>query len=299
MSHLETAASAAQRPAAAGAGQHGVSFPGVVRSEWIKFWSLRSTQILVLLTLIAMIGIGWLTALLRSLAYGSLLQDLRQSDGTISAADFDEHLSYGFNLYTLPTSGLQLGAMIIGSLAVLFMASEYATGMIRSSFAATPRRLPVFAAKALVLVVVSYLVGLVASFATFALANMVLGGMGLTLSLATPGVLPGLLLGGLYVAGVSVLGLSLATLLRNSAGAIMLLLGMFFILGFVGNLLLGIPGDFWRNVPQHLPGQAAGRMIEIGQIPGLLDPLPGGLVFLGWILLVMIPALILMKKRDA
>ncbi|WP_245532442.1 ABC transporter permease subunit [Acaricomes phytoseiuli] len=292
----------ARRSAGRSAGhvaRHGVNFFGVLKSEWIKFWSLRSTRILLVVTLVSMIGVGTLVAYMRSLIYEPIVSGFRDAGAPVTISEIDESLPPELSFYTLPASGLQLGAIIIGALAVLFMASEYATGMIRSSFAATPKRLPVFAAKAIVIIVGAYVIGLIATLMTFFLANVVISGLGVSLSFDTLGVLPGILLGGFYVAGVALAGLALATLMRNSAGAIMVLLGAFFILGFTGGLLAQIPGDFWKNVPQYLPSQAAGRMIEIGQVPGYLDPLPAALVFLGWILLVLVPALIFMKRRDA
>ena len=43
---------------AAGASQTGVSLPRVVRSEWTKVWSLRSTRWALLISVIAMAGLG-------------------------------------------------------------------------------------------------------------------------------------------------------------------------------------------------------------------------------------------------
>ena len=58
----------------------------------------------------------------------------------------------------VPSSTLQgyyLGQLLIGALGVLFVSGEYSTGMIRSTFAAVPKRLPVLWAKLIVFVAVT------------------------------------------------------------------------------------------------------------------------------------------------
>ena len=60
------------------------------------------------------------------------------------------------------------------------MASEYATGMIRSTMSAVPARTPAFAAKAIILAVVSYVITTVAGAVTFLLSVPMFQGLGLT-----------------------------------------------------------------------------------------------------------------------
>jgi ABC-2 type transport system permease protein len=52
-------------PTRSSAGLRGVTFGGVLQSEWIKLWSLLSTRILLLLTLVAIVGVGALAVLIR------------------------------------------------------------------------------------------------------------------------------------------------------------------------------------------------------------------------------------------
>ena len=61
----------------------------------------------------------------------------------------------------MPSATLQgyyLGQLLIGALGVLFVTGEYSTGMIRSTFAAVPKRLPVLWAKLVVFVAVTAVV---------------------------------------------------------------------------------------------------------------------------------------------
>jgi ABC-2 type transport system permease protein len=282
------------------AGSGGVTFPGVLRSEWIKLRSLMSTRILLLLTLVAIIGVGALAVLIRYSFLESMVRTAKEQGQTLTpemmASSFPP--GSGFDLYNLPNAGLQIGILVLGSLAVLFMSSEYATGMIRSTMNAVPRRTPAFVAKAILLAVISYVITTAAAVATFLIAMPVFQGLGFDLDWATDGVLYSVFTGGLYVAGVALIGLSLGTLLRNSAGGITVLVALFFVLSIAASFMTFIPGEFWKYVPQYIPSEAGGRFLSIGHIDGMIDPWHGGLIFLGYVLLFLIPAMITLKKRD-
>lgn len=287
-------------PARSSAGTRGVTFGGVLRSEWIKLWSLMSTRILLGLTLVAIVGVGALAVLIRYTFLDEAVRSAKEQGQTLTPEMLEQSFppDSGFDLYNLPNAGLQIGILILGSLAVLFMSSEYATGMIRSTMNAVPRRLPAFAAKAIILAVISYVISAAAGVATFLIAMPVFQGMGFDLNWSTDGVLYSILTGGLYVAGVALIGLSLGTLLRNSAGGITVLVGIFFVLSIAAGFMTLIPGEFWKYVPQYIPSEAGGRFLSIGHTDGVIDPWHGGLIFLGYVLLSLIPAMIVLKKRD-
>lgn len=287
-------------PARSSAGTRGVTFGGVLRSEWIKLWSLMSTRILLLLTLVAIIGVGALAVLIRYTYLDEMIRNAREQGQTLTPEMMEQTFppGSGFDLYNLPNAGLQIGILVLGSLAVLFMASEYATGMIRSTMNAVPRRTPAFVAKAIILAVISYVITTIAGVATFLIAMPVFQGIGFDLDWSTDCVLYSIFTGGLYVAGVALIGLSLGTLLRNSAGGITVLVGIFFVLSIAASFLTLIPGEFWKYVPQYIPSDAGGRFLSIGHTDGVIDPWQGGLIFLGYVLVFLVPALIVLKKRD-
>ncbi|ALO65602.1 hypothetical protein AS189_02720 [Arthrobacter alpinus] len=287
-----------------------LTFAGVLRSEWIKFRSLRSTQLLLAFTFLAVVGVGAFSAWVRSMAV-HLILDLgpaaMDGSGGIPAEGapkmtleqaMDVANSQGINLYGTPIAGIQLGILILGALSVMLISSEFGTGMIRSTMTAVPKRLPAFFAKATVLAVVSYVVTLVAAFATFLVSIPIMKAQGIELSLGMDGVVYSILMGGVYVAGVSLIALSLGALLRSSAGAIIVLVALFLMLDIAAPLLGLIPGDFWMYVGQYFPSVSGGRMLEIHDKEAFLSPLAGGLVFLGWIVLIMVPAAISIKTRD-
>ena len=287
-------------PARSSAGSRGVTFGGVLRSEWIKLWSLTSTRILLGLTLVAIVGVGALAVLIRYTFLDEAVRSAREQGQTMTPEMLEQSFppDSGFDLYNLPNAGLQIGILILGSLAVLFMSSEYATGMIRSTMNAVPRRLPAFAAKAIILAGISYLISATAGVATFLIAMPVFQGMGFDLDWSTDGVLYSILTGGLYVAGVALIGLSLGTLLRNSAGGNGKDKEDAHQDGDAAGFMTLIPGEFWKYVPQYIPSEAGGRFLSIGHTDGVIDPWHGGLIFLGYVLLSLIPAMIALKKRD-
>lgn len=282
------------------AGSRGVSFTGVLRSEWIKLWSLMSTRILLALTLAAIIGVGALAVLIRFSYLDSVVRTARDQGQAMTPEMMEQSFppGSGFDLYNLPNAGLQIGILVLGSLAVLFISSEYATGMIRSTMNAVPKRTPAFLAKAILLAAISYVITTVAAVATFLIAMPVFQGLGFDLGWSTNGVLYSVFTGGLYVAGVALIGLSLGALLRNSAGGITVLVGLFFVLSIAAGFMTLIPGDFWKYVPQYIPSEAGGRFLSIGHTDGIIDPWHGGLIFLGYVLLFLVPAMIVLKKRD-
>lgn len=255
----------------------GPAFGRVLASEWIKFTTLRSTWILLAVTIVLTAGLPIL--------FASVI-------GTASVQRRAEITANG--LSGVVFNGMSIAQLIIGALAVLFLSSEYTTGMIRSTMTAVPTRLPVLAAKAVIIAVVSYVVTTVSVYIAFLIAAPILKGDGMALTV-TGDVTRSYLLAGVYVAGISLIGLALAELLRNSAGGITALAGLVFVLPVVFEL---IPVDFFTQVGKYLPA-AAGKHLYATQIPsGDLTQLQGGLVLAAWVVVLMIAAAVSMKRRD-
>jgi regulation of enolase protein 1 (concanavalin A-like superfamily) len=123
-------------------------------------------------------------------------------------------------------TGVFVGVMVIVAVAVLFITSEYRQGMIRTTFAASPRRGRVLAAKAIVVGATAFVVGLVASFASVLLALPILRANGLAPpvfqvpSLSDGPVLRVIAGTAALLALLAVLGLAAGAILRRSPAAI-------------------------------------------------------------------------------
>ena len=217
-------------------GRQRVTQARVVRSEWIKLrtqpsalWSLASAVIVI-------IAVGILY---------SLLREARPPQGAAAVASFDP--------VAVSLSGVQLAQIATGVLGVMLITSEYATGLIRATVAAVPRRLPVLWGKAAVVAAATMAVTLPAALAAFAAGQSVLSRRHLSVSLSHPGVAQAVAGSALYLTVCGLLGLALGALLRSAAGGISALFGLFFALPIVAGFL---PGSWSGDIGKYLPPTA-------------------------------------------
>jgi len=165
-------------------------------------------------------------------------------------------------------------------LGVLFISNEYANGMIRSTFAAVPRRLPVLWAKALVLFGVLAGLMVVATLASFLVGQAILGD-GKNTTLAADGVLRAVLGAGLYLTGIGVLGIAVGALMRNTAGAISIVVATLLIIPGLARLIL--PEDWNTTLTPYLPSNAGSVLIDGAfGVAHPLSPLTGFAVMSGY-----------------
>ncbi|MDQ1665182.1 MAG: type transport system permease protein [Actinomycetota bacterium] len=255
-------------------------FDHVVRSEWTKFWSVRSTMWTFIALVVVTVGISALLCL----AVAANWDD-------INAADRAQIEPVSQSL-----SGIFLGQMAIIVLGALTISSEYSTGGIRTTLTAVPQRLRLLAAKGLVLAVIAFAAGLVTMVPSFLLGQAVLStaNAGIEVSLGDPGVLRAVIGGALYVAACGLLGFALGALLRHTAGAITAAVGLVFILPIIGNFL---PGSWGDNVSKVL--NAGGSIMNARPVDNQLDPWTGYFVFSLWWVVLLAIAAVLMRRRDA
>ena len=265
----------------------GPSFFRVLNSEFIKFRTLLSTLILLASTAVVMVGFGALSA------WGTgQFADQASADPGAAA----QIAAQGGDLaVTVPTSGASFAQLILGSLGVLLMSSEFTTGMARSTFAAVPKRLPAFVAKLVVVVVSAFALTAVSTYIAGLVAVPILGNFDLKLDLASSQSVKLLLVTSVYVAAVAAIGMALGTLLRNSAGGIMALVGLFFVAPIAFQL---IPGDFFEEARKYLPGNTINPMTAVEHVPDTLEAWQAALVLGAWVVVPVVLAMILLKKRD-
>ena len=183
-------------------------FGHVARMEWIKLRTLRSVRWSLLIALVGMIGIG--------IASG---YNTRNPRGDVTN-----------NILV----GGALGSLVFAVLGVLVMTSEYSSGTIRATLAASPRRPLVLAAKASVFGVVALITGELATFAGFlAGAAFVHGGVPHP-ELSQPAVLRAVALSGAYLALIGLIGLALGVIVRHGAAAIATVVALLFVAPLLG-----------------------------------------------------------------
>jgi ABC-2 type transport system permease protein len=256
--------------------------PDLLRSEWTKLRTMRSTWWTLLLTAAGMVGLGALFA-------------ARYGIGGVSPAD-----KARFDPAAWSLSGFFLAQLAVGVLGVLAITSEYASGSIRATFAATPQRRAVLAAKALVVGTVTGLVGTASSFAAFFVGQAILAHKGLQAHLGDRGAVRAVVGAGLYLAVLGLLALGLGTLIRSTAGAVAVVAGLVFVLpGIVGAL----PSSWDDAVTPFLPSDAGqaliGRTKFAPQGLHLLSPWVGFAIVCAYAVAALAAAALILSRRDA
>jgi ABC-2 type transport system permease protein len=254
-----------------------ITGPRVLRSEWAKLWSLRSTWITLAVAMALAVMFGMISA------------------ASWSPTGTSRGLGDGKDAVQLALGGMELVALTFGVLGVLLTAGEYATGMIRSTLTAVPKRLPVLWSKAGLYAVIALLAGFTAVVISFLGGQSILSGKSIYLTLSDPGVLRSLLGAGVYLSLVGVIGVSLGALLRSTAGAISSLVGLLMLLPALVGLL---PTGFSDAVSQYLPSNAGQSMYALHQASNSLSPGAGLAVFAGWAALLLGLAAYRLKRTD-
>jgi ABC-2 type transport system permease protein len=265
-------APSAPRPPMGIAGQ----LPRVIRAEWTKLRSVRSTMWTLAMTLVVCVGLPVLISL-------AVINQPRKDLGKFDAA--------GFSL-----GGLFLGQLIVGALGVLVISAEYSTGTIRASLTATPQRLVMLLAKVLTFSVVIAVVSFVATFAAFFATQAVLNTHDLGVSLGQGTSLRMVFGGALYLVIVGLLGLGVGTILRHAAAAISTVLALLFVLPILASFL---PQGWQEHVVKYLPGQAGQAIFQREADAVTLAPWTGLALFAGYALLSLLIGAVLLRRRDA
>jgi len=258
----------------------GLSFTGLLRSEWIKLRSVRSTI--------------WSYATVVLISFGMALLMSVSIDFGDSPVPADAQATL---LAQAATFGVFFGQLVVAVLGVLAISGEYSTGMIRSSLTATPRRLPMLAAKAVVLFVCTFVVGVITTVGSYLVAASVLGGKGISASLTDPDLLLPLLGGALYLALVAVFALGVGAILRSSAGGIAAALGIILLLPIV---LPMIPAQWATDLMPYLLSNAGLGVFGLNAFgPESFEVWQNVLIVLGWVAVSLAGAAMLLRRRDA
>lgn len=239
----------------------------LLRSEWLKLWTTRTTWV--------MLGIGLLGEALFAGLY----------TGLASLGEIEEQLGEA----EIATGvGLLMVLMLV--LGVLTITSEFRHGTSSSTFLASPKRYPALLAK----LGASLLVGLLAGLA-FVVVN---AGLSLSLTAGRGGDLPAAgdlvsVYAGVVIsfALLSAFGFGVGAIVRNQVGAIIAAIAFFFVLSPLPELLPGSIGEYF-------PAQALGSLHGHVEGNGGLDQVTGGLVLAAWAAGLVALGILLICKRD-
>ena len=252
-----------------------------VRAEWIKFWSLRSTWITSFITiaLTVLFGAGLTSVLGRTEEY----QDTAKN---------------------LITQGLTFGQVVVAVLGALIITGEYSSGQIRSSLAAVPKRGRLLLSKAVVLAVVSFILGSVSVFLSWAISKPFLGEHAGSL---TDAHYAGYIWGsGLAYAVIALMTLGIGFLLRSTAGAITVIVSLLFVVA-VPLQLAASKWEWINKVIGCLPSTVSSAVSDPfqnatqwgGDGVQFLSHGQAIAVFVAWALVPLIAAWVVFSRRDA
>lgn len=268
---------------------------GILRAEWVKLRTVRSTLWCFGILIVLVVGIGLLIATLSDLGDGGLTGDAARS-----------------LVVTLSTAGLNIAVLIAAVLGSLIITGEYSTGMIRSTFTAAPRRTGAFAAKAVILAVTTFVATEVAVWLAALVTWPVLDGKGVDVQLSDPSVVMPLLGGGVYVTMIALLAFGVGAIVRSTAGSLATVIGLILVAPVVLSLLAALTSADWiGTVNAVLPQNAGAELFAYATSTPEAAPGPtpvGGLdldgwggfgVLAAWDAVALALALLLVKRRDA
>jgi ABC-2 type transport system permease protein len=238
-----------------------ITFPRVVRSEWTKLAALRSTWIVLSVVVVLTVGVAGAT--------GHHARVARIGDAFL---------------------GVDVFSLLLGVFGILMITGEYGSGLIRATFAAVPRRVPVLAAKAVVLLGVSLPVMAVAAFGAV-VADRFFAGAALSplFSRALAGAIAAPI-------GLALLGLGLGALLRHTAAAITVYVLSMLVLPAL--LQAALPERTGEHVVRYVPVAAAQGMYAVNNPFRMLSPGPAALVLLAWVLAFLVAGGAMVGRRD-
>jgi ABC-2 type transport system permease protein len=260
-----------------------VGFGATLASEWTKMISTRSTYIMLGLAVLLAVGMSALVAL----AVGSTYDDWNASDRA------------SFEPITFSLAGMAFGSILLIVLGINLVASEYSSGMIRTTLSATPQRGRLLAAKVVLISAVTIIATLVITLVSMLAGKLILSSYDMpTYSLTDSDALRTIGLTTLTSPLFPLIGATFAFLFRSIAAPITLSLAVFFAPAMFGSLF---PRWWQENVLSLLPSSGADSL-SLGHVTDsdmYLDPLPAAIVVVAWLVITIGAAYVTLKRRDA
>jgi ABC-2 type transport system permease protein len=255
-------------------------FTAVLRSEWTKLISLRSTKVALALSVVLALALTALLAVVAGATYGDWTPADRQSWEPGEAS----------------LIGGILAAIVLAVLGVTAATGEYVSGTIRLTFTATPRRGRVLAAKTLVVAAISLAAALVSNVTMFLLGQALFGAYGLeTASLLDGDSLRAVFLGGALGPVLPVVALLIGLAVRSAAAAITAVFAFVVGVPILGELL----PRWWQDHLFDYMLFAAADAITNTEASSALAPAAAALVVAGWMAVLLALTWALLERRDA
>jgi ABC-2 type transport system permease protein len=254
----------------------------LLRSEWTKLWSLRSTRWSLLAAFVAMGAGGIISAVISMSQWSHLSAHDRATFDSVDTA----------------VIGLNGAQLAIGVLGVLVMSGEYSTGMIHASLMAAPRRLPVLWAKIGVFAAVTFALMLLATTISYFAVQLIVSQHHQQHAIGDPGALRVVIGAALFLTVLGVMAIGMGALARSSAGGIAMFVGVLLI---VRLLVKFLPSSIADSVVAYLPSSAGTAVAThtLFEDAHHLSPWGGLALFCGYAALAVAAGAVVLMRRDA
>lgn len=250
------------------------------RAEWIKFRSVRSSIMGVLVFVVLTLGLGALiTVAVRSHWHETT---------PVNRLTFDP--------VSTSLAGTIFAQFAVGVIGVLLISSEYSSGSIRTSLAAVPNRIRLAASKLIVLSVSILIISEIVCLIAFVMGQAIFSGVVPTDSLANGAVLRSVVLAGIYLTLLAVFGFALGLILRQSAACISVFTSLLLVLPII---VLFLPQS-WQNAFTKYEPSALGRAMMSTTPPAqMFGAWTAFLVLVLYVAVTLGSGLFLLQRRDA
>jgi ABC-2 type transport system permease protein len=257
-------------------------FADVARAEFLKVTTLRSTTISLVLTVVASLVV-------------TVLASRSAGNHGPGGTSFQ-----GFDATQQALSGVIVAALTGGVFGALLVTSEYSSGTMRATLAASPGRPLLLVAKLVVTGVAMVVFCEALSFATFFVGQAVLSGAGApSVGLGAPGALRAVTMSGLFIALIALMSFGFGLVFRSTAAAIAAFVGVVFVLPLVVH---GISEPAMRYLPTNILTTSIMSTVSQGPQGGPVQPLApavGLLLMVVYTAAVVAVGAVLFVRRDA
>jgi len=292
-----------------------VNFFRILKSEWLKLWTLRSTWWVVALTIVLMAGFALMFATIMRTTLNNpdtLAAMAAASEAGVESPGMEVGMSAltgGFSAVNIVTLGLQFAQLTVAVLGVLMITNEYSSGMIRATFSAAPHRGTVLLAKLLVLLITTLLIAAIGLALAWLVTYPIVDDVTLInrVDFGSWDDMRALMGAILYLMAIAALSLGIGTLIRASSGGIFAVVALLMVLPMIFQIILFASDTAWaQTVFRYLPTQAGERIYQVGSFGTMggiagepLAPWTGFFVLLAYAAIAYIAAMIVMRRRDA
>jgi ABC-2 type transport system permease protein len=258
-------------------------FGALLRSEWTKLRSLRSTWIMVALAIGLSTGFSAAIALVSGMTHDSWSDAVRER----------------FDPIQTTLGGWLFGMILVISLGVMSVASEYGSRTVRTTFVLTPRRHRVFAAKAIVLAALGLATTTIAIPSMFLISQPIFRHYGLATASVTDHDATRYLIAAVILQGLicTLIPCAFAWLLRSAASAIAVSLG-FAVLPWM--LTAVVPAWVSAHIFRYMPDNAKDSLLGVSKAGAVthLNDTAAIIVVTTWIVGLLVAAAISLNRRD-